>query len=84
MTFSREQVERVYDEMERRLAPLISTGILKTDKEIKDCRSDMLQGVYGTLMVLADNWTEVRRWADRIEEERFYSESPLTLMAIED
>lgn len=82
MTFTMEQLNQVFDEMERRLSVDIDNGVLRTDREIRYARNDMLQGVYGTLMVLADNWSDVRQMIDRIEIERCYDESPLTLMAI--
>ena len=38
--------------------------------DIKDLNSDMMQGVFSTLMMLADNWTDVVLIFDEIAEER--------------
>ena len=75
ITFTLEDVTRVYDEVDRRIESDRMLGLFETDGEIKEYRKAMMQGVYGTLMVLADNWSEVRcRMIDRIEDERHWIE----------
>lgn len=70
--FTREDVERVYDEVERRLEVDKACGAFTNEAEIRECRNAMLQGVYGTLMTLASNWSDVRcKMIDPIEEERY-------------
>ena len=66
--FSKADVERVYDEVERRLEMLAAE--FSTD-ELMETKKDMMQGVYSSLMVLAKNWPEVRLMTDQIEEERW-------------
>ena len=66
-TFTMEEVERVYDEIYRRLDNEIRMGLIETETEINEYKNAMLQGVYGTLMILAENWVGVRTMLDRIE-----------------
>lgn len=75
--FSKADVERVYDEVERRWDMLHYEYDEKTDScvftpdELIEIRYDMMQGVYSALMVLAKNWPDVRSMTDHIEEERW-------------
>ena len=66
--FTKEDVERVYDEVERRIQIDVRDDCFDTQDEIIEYRNAMLQGVYGTLMVLASNWPDVRSMTDVIEE----------------
>lgn len=67
--FTESDVEDVYREMERRIEGVIADGDVEN---ADDLRKDMLQGVYGTLMVLSSNWPEVRHLCDVIEEQYGY------------
>lgn len=66
--FSKADVERVYDEVERRCGMLAREF---SADELMETKKDMMQGVYSSLMVLAKNWPEVRVMTDQIEEERW-------------
>lgn len=81
ITFTMEQVEAVYDEVDRRLQSDISCGYFYDENEnfneleFKEYRKAMLQGVYSALMSLANNWSDVRCYMiDPIEEKRYWSE----------
>ena len=75
MKFKREHVDKVYDEIDRRVARFIHEGSIENEQELHEAREAMLQGVYSTLMVLADNWPAVRYWGDVNEESRGYYKS---------
>ena len=61
MIITYEDVEAVYDEYERRM---------QMDKYDKYERLSYMQGIYGTLMALADNWIDVVNYIDVIEVNR--------------
>lgn len=67
--FERPQIEAIYDEVDRRLCPLIQTDNF-THEELRDERCAMMQGVYSALSACASNWPEVRQWIDEIEDKR--------------
>lgn len=67
--FTMDDIEKVYKELERRLMIALEDG---DAENAHDLRVDMLQGVYGTLMVLASNWPEVRSMCDMIEQQYEY------------
>lgn len=77
IVLKREDIERVYDELDRRIKVDIKDGTLPSgrDKWIWEERAARLQGVYGTLMVLVpnSNWRQIVQWKDDIEEERYGS-----------
>ena len=62
-------VARVYDEVERRMLDLYKEG-LWSSKELREERVAMTQGIYSAMMVIADNWPEVRAACDREESRR--------------
>lgn len=73
--FTREDIERVYDEIDRRIDADKACGLFTNESEIKEYRNAMMQGVYGTLMALASNWSDVRcTMIDPIEEVRYWNE----------
>lgn len=61
-------VERVYDEVERRMQLLYAEGGW-TSKELREERVAMTQGVYSALMMLSENWPDVRAACDEVEDE---------------
>lgn len=73
MKFTRQDIEKVYDEFDRRMHIDIVDGTIPDCIELKYTYSDRLQGVYGTIMALASdaNWREVVWWIDEIENERY-------------
>lgn len=75
MKISREQVSKCYDELERRIKMDVAELHL-TRRQMRDERIDMTQGLYGTLMALADNWPEVVGWTEEEEEKRSWNENP--------
>ena len=81
IAYTREQVEAVYDEVDRRLEMDIRDGYFYNkqgnfqDAEYKDYRAAMLQGVYSALMATASNWSEVvTSMIVPIEERRYWAE----------
>lgn len=72
--FNKEQIEKVYDEIRRRVEVEVREaqfdGQTVTLGDIKDLAATMMQGVYSTLMVLSDNWSEVVLMMDEIKRER--------------
>ena len=80
ITFTREQVEAVYDEVDRRMQSDLRCGYFYDENghfqecEFEEYRKAMLQGVYSALMSLASNWSDVRCYmVDPIEEKRYWS-----------
>lgn len=77
-TFNKEQIKAVMTEVERRVQidvnDALSDGCEVTVKEIREYRADMMQGVYGTLMVLSKNWPDVRCMLDQIEEDLHWND----------
>lgn len=75
MRLTKADIERVYDEFDRRLGMDMREAYYDghIDIDIDGTRRDRLQGVYGTLMVLVpqDNWSEIVFWIDEIERERY-------------
>lgn len=65
--YTREDIEAVYDEVDRRIEFETKDGTFDTIFERWDYRAAMLQGVYGTLMVTAQNWPDVAFWTTVIE-----------------
>ena len=72
--FNKEQIEKVFDEVRRRIEIAVfeahADGQTVTLGDIKDLNADVMQGVYSTLMVLSDNWSEVVLMMDEIKRER--------------
>ena len=68
ITFEKEQIKVIYDEVERRIRAFIDDDYY-TEPEINEERRAMMQGVYSVLSTLASNWPEVRNWTDEIESE---------------
>lgn len=66
--YKREDIERIYDEVDRRIEMEIKDGGFKYISEVVEYRKAMLQGVYSTLMVTAKDWPQVVFWTDQIEE----------------
>ena len=71
---TKEDVERVYDEFDRRIKEDIKDGTIPMDeKAIHEEAVTRLQGVYGTLMALVSNehWITVSVMIDQVEAERY-------------
>lgn len=60
-----KDVSNILEEVERRIQIGINDGDFDNVREIEDCRSDMMQGVYSTLMVISSNWPDVVRMIDK-------------------
>ena len=71
MTLTKADVLNVYDELDRRMDIDYAHGHF-TARQISAERTSRLQGVYGTLKVLADNWRDVVSWTSDIETERYW------------
>lgn len=68
--FTKSDITKVYDEVDRRINIAINDGDLESQDEINDYRAVMMQGVYSTLMVLAKDWPAVVQMIMAEEEER--------------
>ena len=66
--YIKDDVERVYDEVDRRIADYIKDDAFEWLSDMIEYRKAMLQGVYSTLMVTASNWPDVAAWCREIEE----------------
>lgn len=82
--FTEEQVEAVYDEVDRRLQSDIADGYFyDRNGHFDECgfeeyRSAMLQGVYSALMSLSNNWSDVVCYMiNPIENQRYWTEESL-------
>lgn len=77
-TFNKEQIKTVMKEVERRVQidvdDALADGAEVTVADIREYRADLMQGVYGTLMVLSTNWPDVRMMLDEIEEELHWND----------
>lgn len=78
VNFTPNDIEAVYDEVDRRIDSAIRNGDFTDDegyiqgKAVNECRYDMLSGVYAALSVLAKNWPSVVAMCDTEEEQRGY------------
>ena len=72
MDIYREHVQEVYNEIERRLEGMVRNREFDCEEELVEVRKTMLQGVYCTLMMISDNWPDVRLYCDLIERELVY------------
>lgn len=68
--FTKSDITKVYEEVDRRINIAINDGDLESQDEIDDYRAVMMQGVYSTLMVLAKDWPAVVQMIRVEEEER--------------
>lgn len=68
--FTKSDITKVYDEVDRRINIAINDGDLESQDEIDDYHAIMMQGVYSTLMVLAKDWPAVVQMIMVEEEER--------------
>ena len=75
ITLTKEQVEKVYDELDRRIAFDIKEGDIPANKPkwIEQESRSRLDGVYGTMMALVpnSNWRDIVWWISEIEEKRY-------------
>lgn len=75
VTLTREQVEAIYDELDRRMDFDIKEGDIPANKPkwIAEERKSRLQGLYGTIMALVSNgnWRDIVWWIQDIEEKRY-------------
>ena len=71
MEYTREMVEAIYDEMDRRIELDIASGCFRWEREIVEARKTMLQGIYSVMMVTASNWSELTWTLEEIEAERY-------------
>ena len=67
MKYTKEQVNAIYDETERRLYMMICDDSFEDEFARREYENAMLQGVYSALMVTASNWPDVRQWCSEIE-----------------
>lgn len=73
-TLTREDIESVYDELDRRMYVDVKDGTIPySERWIREERASRLQGVYGTLMALVPNrnWQDITTWIHEIEEKRY-------------
>lgn len=73
MKIEKYHVDKTYNEIDRRISDMIYKEEI-SQEEIHEVRNNMLQGVYCTFIMIADNWQDVRHWCDVCEEERGYFE----------
>ena len=76
INFTQEQVEAVYDEIDRRIDFMLKNGEFKWEAEIVEYRKAMFQGAYSVLMSLAPNrnWQDTTWWIHEEEEKRYGDE----------
>lgn len=72
MKLTKDEINRVYDEIERRTSKDIKDGTLQ-ELGIFEHRQ---QGMFAALMALSDNWADVVFMIDEIERERGYRVDP--------
>lgn len=75
VTLTKEQVEAIYDELDRRMDGDIKDGSIPADKPkwIAEERKSRLQGVYGTIMAIVpnNNWRDIVWWIRETERKRY-------------
>lgn len=71
MKIEKYHVDKTYNEIDRRISDMIYKEEIE-HYEIRDVRNDMLQGIYSTFLMIADNWPDVKHWCDVNEQERGY------------
>lgn len=75
-TFTKENVQAVYDEVDRRIGLDVKNGYVPAEdgyilaETIEEYRKTVLQGVYSVLMTLSADWPTVRQMCDEEEERR--------------
>ncbi len=81
MKLTKDDINRIYDEMERRLdkdiKELYEDGYFNDknqDEYTKDMRYNRMQGVYGTLMAITtdDEWRDLVWIIYKVDQERGY------------
>ena len=70
--YTQEDIERILNEVERRIDIEVKDGMFTHQDEIKEYLAVMMQGVYSTLMVTSDDWPSVVTMLDKSEDERFW------------
>lgn len=71
--FTKQEIEAVYAEVERRIESDVRDGAFENQDEINEYRKAMLQGVYSALMVLSKDWSAVvTHMIDPIEEDLYW------------
>lgn len=68
---TKKLVKSVYEEIERRLYMDCVDGMFENDLEKDEALREMLQGAYGTLMVISVNWDQTAEWIREFELENF-------------
>lgn len=73
LKLTRNDIEKVYDEIDRRISLAVKDGDLVAE-EIFGERVSLINGMCATLSALLTdtNWQEVVQWMDAIENERGY------------
>ena len=68
---TKEDIAKVYDEIDRRVNMDMKDGFLDGDS-VEDYYKTLLQGVYGAIMAISDNWCDITSWMDEIEVDRYW------------
>lgn len=74
ITLHRSDIDKIYDEFDRRINIDIEDGTLPNDPRFIDIeRKSRAQGLYGTIMALVpnENWQHIVWWIDEVEEQRY-------------
>lgn len=77
MRLTRTDIEKVYDELDRRINNDVEDGLIpNSSRFIREEYRSRLQGVYGTIMALVpnENWRDIVWWMDDIEADRYSQE----------
>lgn len=65
--YTREQIERVYEEVMRRISNEVGLGAFSTISEINDFKRNLCQGIYSVLLATSANYPECIQWCIEME-----------------
>lgn len=65
--YTREQIERVYEEVMRRISNEVGLGAFSTISEINDFKCNLCQGIYSVLLATSANYPECIQWCIEME-----------------
>lgn len=70
-TYTREQIELVYEELMRRVRNEVDLGAFSTHSEINDFKCQLCQGIYSFLLATSANYPDCIQWCIEMERKFF-------------
>lgn len=67
-----EDLEKIYDEVERRVQIDVNDGCFDDIKQVQEYRNALMQGVYSALRILSNDWVETVLMIGKIEDDAYW------------